>query len=157
MVVYRMLLESVRTVFDLMSYQTATETLRFFLAGDSWCSHFRTNLPEIYFQSFSRSSSRCSRFGCVSLLFSPLFWFILPSQQGSLAGVNSQPGSVLNQLYNTSYLTLADFDTFSDHPLINITKSPNYSVTSECIDSMQGNMDFRGLSNFIFRYRSNCN
>ena len=53
--------------------------------------------------------------------------------------MNAQPRGVLKQLSDSTW---ADFENVSDHPLINITKGPDYSVTREFINSMQGDMDF---------------
>ena len=56
--------------------------------------------------------------------------------------MNAQPRGVLKQLSDKSDLTWADFENVSDHPLINITERPDYSVTRKFINSMQGDMDF---------------
>ena len=91
-------------------------------------------------------------FGPVFPLF-PLLTLVqfLPPQPYILSGVNAQPRSVLKQLSDKSDLTWADFENDPDHPLINITKGPDYSVTREFINSMQGDMDFANcLTSFSF-------
>ena len=68
-----------------------------------------------------------------------------------LAGVNAQPRGVLKRLSDKIDLTWIDFENVPDHPLINITKGPEYSVTREFINSMQGDMDFANcLTSFSF-------
>ena len=67
---------------------------------------------------------------------------ISPPQPCILAGVDAQHRGVLQQLSNKSDLTRADFENVIDHPLMNITKGPDYSVAHEFVNSMQGDMDF---------------
>ena len=67
---------------------------------------------------------------------------ISPPQPCFLAGVNTEPRGVLKQLSDQSNSTWADLEKITDHPLINITEGPKYSVTREFINSMQGDMDF---------------
>ena len=77
---------------------------------------------------------------------------ISPPQPCILAGVNAQPRGVLKQFSDKPDLTWADFENISDYPLINITKGPEYSVTREFINFMQGDMDFADcLTSFSFK------
>ena len=63
---------------------------------------------------------------------------ISPPQPCILAGVNTEPRSVLKQFSDQSNLTWADLKNIPDHPLFNITAGPKYSVTREFINSMHG-------------------
>ena len=65
---------------------------------------------------------------------------ISPPQPCILAGVNTHPRGTLKQFSDKSDLTWANLVNISDHPLINITKGSDYSVTREFINSMQGDM-----------------
>ena len=60
--------------------------------------------------------------------------------------MNAPPRGVLKLLSDKYDLTWADFENLPDHLLINIRKGPDYSVTREFINSMQGDMDF---ANFL--------
>ena len=79
------------------------------------------------------------RFSTISLdNFNP----ISPPQPCILAGVNVQPGGVLKQLSDKSDSTWADSENVIDHPLMNVSKGPNYSVTRDFVISIQGDLDF---------------
>ena len=67
---------------------------------------------------------------------------ISPPQPCILSGVNTEPRGILKQFSDQSNLTWADLENIPDHPLINITEGPKYSVTRDFINSMQGDMDF---------------
>ena len=56
--------------------------------------------------------------------------------------MNAQPKGVLKQLSDKSDLTWVDFENGIDHPLMNITKGPDCSVTREFVNSMQVDTDF---------------
>ena len=76
---------------------------------------------------------------------------ISPPQPCILAGVNVQPRGILKQLSDKPGLVWADFGNIPNYPLFNITKGPEYSVTREFINSMQGDMDFANcLTSFSF-------
>ena len=80
-----------------------------------------------------------------------IFNSISPPQPCILAGVNVQPRGILKQLSDKPDLVWADFENIPNYPLINITKGPEYSVTREFINSMQGDMDFANcLTSFSF-------
>ena len=108
----------------------------------------RQNFKCTYFQSFPPIGSR----GRTTLTISPVnFNSISPPQPCILAGVNVQPRGILKQLSDKPDLVWADFENIPDYPLINITKGPEYSVTREFINSMQGDMDFANcLTSFSF-------
>ena len=74
---------------------------------------------------------------------------ISPPQPCILAGVNTKPRGVLKQFSDQSNLTWADLENIPDHPLFNITAGPKSSVTRECINSMQGDMDFVNCITFF--------
>ena len=79
------------------------------------------------------------------------FISISPPQPCILSGLSAQPRSVLKKLSDKSDLTWADFENVPDHPLINITKGPDYAVTRDFINCMQGDMDFANcLTSFSF-------
>ena len=86
------------------------------------------------------------------LTFFPVnFNSISPPQPCILAGVNTEPRGVLQQFPDQSCLTWADLENIPDHPLINITEGPKYSVTREFINSMHGDMDFvNRITSFSF-------
>ena len=60
--------------------------------------------------------------------------------------MNAQPGGVLKHLSKNSDSTRTDFEKVIDHPLMIITKGPNYTVTRDFVNYMQGDMDF---ANFL--------
>ena len=67
---------------------------------------------------------------------------ISPSQPCILAGVNTEPRGILKHVSDQPNLTWTDLEKISEPPLINILKGPEYSVTREFINSMQGDIDF---------------
>ena len=57
--------------------------------------------------------------------------------------MNVQPSDVLKKLSDKSENDIdLDFENDIDHPLMIITKGPNYSVTRDFLNSMQRDMDF---------------
>ena len=65
------------------------------------------------------------------------------------SGVDVQPRGVLKHLFHKSGSIWSDFENILSHNLLDITKGPDYSVTREFLNSMQGDMDFSNCLNSV--------